>query len=140
MISLLDWEKEGDDDAVIEPVVDALSKGSEQDIRMFEEVMSACLFALDTEAHAREIGEYRYKGPDVHFSMDTFLYVRCCVVANGADHFASVVRNPKEMPEDKDFESLLSIASNAFERKTGGEFDYSTKLSYETFSNKDGWA
>jgi hypothetical protein len=47
------------------------------------------------------------------------------------------------MPKDIEFESLLYVASKAYERKTGlddnGDLDM-TDVSFETFSNEDGWA
>jgi len=46
--------------------------------------MADKLYALDTAAHARHIGEWAYRGPEADtFSPDWFLYVRCVVVANG---------------------------------------------------------
>jgi hypothetical protein len=46
------------------------------------------------------------------------------------------------MPKDAEFESLMYVASTAYERKTGlvdgGELDM-TDVSFETFSNEDGW-
>jgi hypothetical protein len=37
-----------------------------------------------------------------------------------------------------EFEAILSVAPLAYERKTGQEFEHSTPLSYETFSNREG--
>jgi predicted DNA-binding WGR domain protein len=138
IIGLLNWKKLGDDDAVIEPAVAALAQMSSDDIRQFEETLSQKLFALDTEAHAREIGEDAYQNGE-HFSVDWFLYVRCVVVANGAKAYATALADPTEMPKDGEFEALLSLAPTAYERKTGSEFEYATTVSYETFSNRKGW-
>ena len=43
------------------------------------------------------------------------------------------------MPKDLEFEALLSLAPNAYELKTGKDFEYGTGCSYETFSNVAGW-
>jgi hypothetical protein len=45
------------------------------------------------------------------------------------------------MPKDVEFESLLYVAQRAYERKTGSEDDVveSTAVSFETFSNQNGW-
>jgi hypothetical protein len=111
---------------------------SVDDIKRFKDILTDKLYALDTEAHAREIGEEAFQ-PGKYFSPDWFLYVRCCVVANGRVFFEKVLANPTEMPKDMEFESLLSVGPTAFERKTGEEFDYVSALSYETFSNRNGW-
>jgi predicted DNA-binding WGR domain protein len=138
IIKLFNWKRTGDDDAVVGSAVKALSEMSDENIEKFQEIMTAKLYALDTIAHAREIGEYSYEVGS-HFSVDWFLYVRCCVVANGKSFYNSALKNPKEMPEDIDFEALLYVASEAVEKKTGKDADFNIKLSYETFSNKEGW-
>ncbi|MCF6229090.1 MAG: DUF4240 domain-containing protein, partial [Planctomycetes bacterium] len=140
LIALLDWTKTGDDNAVIAPTVEALSKASEKDIVGFEERLADLLYALDGEVFAREIGEGAYEGSGSYFSSDGFLYSRLCVVANGESLYRKILRDPKEMPKDMEFESLLEVVSSAYELKTGDYWEgHSTHHSYETFSNKDGW-
>ena len=53
LISRLDWQKTGDDDAVIEPTVMALAEQSADDIRGFADLLAEKLHALDTRQHAR---------------------------------------------------------------------------------------
>ena len=45
------------------------------------------------------------------------------------------------MPKEADFEALLTLAADAYDRKTGLEWDEldETEVSYETFSNQAGW-
>lgn len=138
IVRLFNWKKSGDDDAVIKPAVAALAQMSEADIARFEDTLAEKLHALDTEAHAREIGEEAYQ-PGKHFSVDWFLYERCAVVANGRDYYAAVLADPKQMPKDLEFEGMLSVAPSAHERKTGHDFDHVTPVSYETYSNTAGW-
>jgi predicted DNA-binding WGR domain protein len=138
IIGLLNWKKQGNDDAVIKPAVAALAQMSPADIEQFEDLLAEKLHALDTEAHAREIGDEAYR-PGKHFSADWFLYERCVVVANGRDYFEFVRAAPKQMPKDMEFEAILTVAPSAYERKTGREFQHETPLSYETFSNRQGW-
>jgi hypothetical protein len=138
IIGLFHWRKSGDDEAVIEPAVAALAQMSVSDIERFEDILAEKLYSLDTEAHAREIGEEAFQ-PGEHFSVDWFLYERCAVVANGREFHELVVANPAEMPKDMEFEAILSVAPLAYERRTGQEFEHSTPLSYETFSNRKGW-
>lgn len=140
IIGLLDWDETGDDDAVVEPAVAALAALSPDAITGFEETLSRKLYALDTQAHAREIGEDAYAGDEEDFSADTFLYARCCVVANGRDVYESVLADPAQFAKDMDFEALLEVAATAFERRTGEDPEFfDTSVSYETFSNEAGW-
>lgn len=139
LLEKLNWDMTGDDEAVLEPVISELSSMSEADICGFEDILTSKLYALDTLAHAKEIGEDSYIDEDEFFSADAFLYSRCVVVANGKGLFDLVMSNPTEFPKDMEFEALLGIAPEAFERKTGKEWDYVSPLSYETFSNKEGW-
>ena len=73
------------------------------------------------------------------FSVDNFLYARCCVVANGKNAFQEVQKNPTLMPKDKTFEAILYIASTAYTRKMGKKYSYSPTFPIETYSNKKGW-
>jgi hypothetical protein len=140
IIELLNWKRTGDDEAVLKPAVRALAKKSPEEIAGFEEIMSQKLFALDTMAHARQMGEDAYIDDKHPFSVDAFLYARCCVVANGKEYYESVLADAAEFPEDIDFEALLELASTAYESSTGRAPDsFETSVSYETFSNKVGW-
>lgn len=139
IISLFNWDKAGDDEAVIEAAIVELSKKSESEILQFEEILAEKLFELDTLAHAKEIGEEAYVNENEYFSADWFLYSRCVVVANGKELYNEVIKNPSAFPNDLEFEALLSIGPMAYERKTGKEYNHTTRLSYETFSNKAGW-
>ncbi|MEM9400844.1 MAG: DUF4240 domain-containing protein [Pseudomonadota bacterium] len=138
LISLLDWDESGDDDAVVAPVIEELSKRPVEDIRKFDEILASKLYALDTKAHAQNIGEYAYV-EDEYFSVDWFLYARCVVVANGKDLYEAVLQNPTSFPKDMEFESLLYIAGEAYALRTGEDYDHATQLSWETYSNKGGW-
>jgi len=140
LIALLDWTKTGDDDAVIKPLVEALAKHPVKDIIGFEERLADLLYALDGEVYAREIGEGAYKGPGSYLSADWFLYVRLCAVAGGEALYREILRDPRAMPKDVEFESLLYVAGKAYELKTGEYWEgHSTFHDYETFSNKEGW-
>ncbi|AQU77162.1 hypothetical protein BUW91_28475 (plasmid) [Priestia megaterium] len=139
IISLLDWGKEGEE-AIVEAAVKELSTFTAWKIRHFEETLSYKLFLLDTEEHAKEIGEYSFSQQDQHFSPDLFLYARCAVVAHGKEVFEDIVSNPSKMLKDTEFEILLSLSSEAYYVKKGKEFEYESGCSYETFSNKEGWS
>lgn len=138
IISLLNFNAECEEE-IIEPAVDQLAKKSVRDIKQFEEALAYKLYLLDTKEHAKNIGEYSYDEKQNYFSADLFLYFRCSVIAKGKEFFESTLVNPKNMPKDDPFEPLLSIASDAYKRRTGKEFEYITGCDYESFSNVEGW-
>lgn len=139
IIDLLDWDQEGDDEAVLEPVVAHLAKLPVSLIYQFLDKLSEKLYQLDTRQIAENSGDNAYH-PDAHFSVDLFLYDRCGVVANGRQFFEAVVADPTQMPKDLSFEPLLYVAADAYERKTGKTMeDYLPTHNYETFSNQEGW-
>jgi len=139
LIGGLDWQAEGNDDAVIAPVVEELAKLEIQDIFKFAEILAHKLYFLDGEDYAREIGIDAYTGNKGTFAKNWFLYVRCCAVANGEEYYHSVLTNPKQIPKDTEFQALLNIAPQAYKMKTSKRFNYKTQYNYETFSNKQLW-
>ena len=141
IIDLLDWDEEGDDDAVLQPAVEALSRRPAAEIQAFEDILSRKLHALDTKVHAQNIGTDAYISEDEFFSADNFLYARCVVVANGQELYETVLSDPARFPRDLEFEAILSLAYAAYELKTSEECPgFETSVSYETFSNRAGWA
>ena len=138
VIGRLDWNRRGDDEAVIEPAVVALADQGTDAACAFQDILAQKLYALDTKEHATNIGENAYRGTE-HFSVDWFLYARCMVVANGRTVFERVLRNPAAFPKDMEFEALLTIAPNAYERVASRDFDHVSRVSYETYSNRAGW-
>lgn len=140
IIMSFNWDKTGDDDAVLRPAVKRLSSMTIEDIHKFADILSEKLFLLDGITYASNIGEESYKGEGKHFSVDYFLYVRCCVVANGKKYFETVLANPKQMPKEMDFEALLYLPMEAYNKKSKTEdYDYTPKFNVETFSNVDNW-
>ena len=137
IISLLDWEQE-DEEAIVAPAVEYLAQLPVGHIYRFEDILSEKLYRLDTLAHADHSGENAY-GDGEDFSVDEFLYARCCVVANGRKAYEGVLNDPQEMPKDLTFEPLLSLAAQAYERQTGRPFRYAPEYRYETFSHTEGF-
>lgn len=142
LIGRFDWNETGDDDAVLLPAVTALSRMTVEDIFAFDDLLAEKLYALDTREVCRGIyrGSLDPDNGDDDISADDFLYARCVVVANGKKLFDAVLADPSEAPQELEFEALLYLARMAYERKTGGEYDHLTPLSWESFSNKAGWA
>jgi len=141
LIDKLDWERDDDDDAVVEPLVRALALLPDAEIGSFQETLAQRLYDLDGRAWARESGDEIWFGDPDRLSVDAFLYARCAVVARGQDTYGAVRADPLQMPKNAEFESLLYVASTAYERKTGLEWDDldDTDVSFETFSNDGGW-
>ena len=139
IIDLLNWDEEGNDDAVIAPAVQQLSQLSKEEILAFHEILSEKLYMIDGEKYAREIGRDCFKGNIKQFSKDWFLAVRCCAVANGQLFYNDVVLDASSIPKDLGFAALTTLAPSAYCRKTGDNFNYKTKYSIASCSNQKGW-
>lgn len=135
LIDMFDWSKTGSDIAVMEPAIEALSRMSEDAIRVFSDILSEKLWRLDTEVHARP---FISRHPQGRLSVDDFLYVRCCVVANGKKVYDDIVAHPEKIP-DMTFSGLLRLPYLAYERKTGMPLEHISAYNYETYSNENGW-
>lgn len=137
IISLLDWGRKANED-IIAQAVESLSQYSVENIYRFEEILAKKLHALDGEVYARHLGWGKADGK--HFSVDGFLYARCCAVANGKAFYEKVLAEPSLMPKEYWFEPILYLGEKAYRLKTGSEdYDYLPTVSYETFSNEQGW-
>lgn len=141
-ISLFDWSQTGDDDAVMAGALQALAAMDREAIYRFEDILAEKLHALDTREHCRACyaGELDPDDGDDYISADDFLYQRCVVVVNGREVYEAILKDPSQMPQGMEFEALLSLPSEAFEEKTGEEYDHVPPVSYESFENTAGWA
>lgn len=138
VINKIDWTKQDDEDRM-NLAIEFLSKKKVSEIKQFQENLSYKLYQLDTKEHAKNIGEESFKNEETHFSVDYFLYVRCCVIANGKEVFENTLNNSKQMPKDLDFEPLIYLAEQAYEKRMNKELEYDTGCDYETYSNIKGW-
>lgn len=138
IISRLDWGRKSLQD-ILSPAIDALSQFSIHDIAHFDQILAEKLYALDAENFAIPLG-WGASAQDAFFSPDAFLYARCCAVANGKAFYEKVLTNPQYMPKEYSFEPILYLAEKAYAKKTGtDQYDYLASVSYETFSNAEGW-
>lgn len=81
-MELCDWKKEGDDNQVLKPVLEHLSKQEDSVIFEFDDAMAELLYALDTKKLAEQC-----RKTDPFMSDDTFLYSRCvALVRSGRAH------------------------------------------------------
>ena len=139
LIGLIDHKKRTPS-KTFAPLISALSELSGDEIRAFDDILSAKLYALDTKKHARNIGPRRYK---IHggggFSADGFLYARLYAVAKGKKYYEAALSDPTKMPKGRDFEQLLSCGWQAFESTHEEPYNRDTEYNFETFSNQDGW-
>jgi hypothetical protein len=131
LIAQLDWTKAGNDEAVIAPVVQALSKLNFRQIVDFADILSHKLYLLDSEIYLPQDDSVNI---DADFVADRFLYTRCCVVANGLTFFNHIRRHPMEMPHELLFSALLRIPNEAFKKQTGKPLDHVWAYPIETFS------
>ena len=139
IMELLDWSKEEENaEAVIAPAVARLAALPVFAIYNFQDILSEKLYVLDARRYAAHIGEAAFR-EDEYFSVDHFLHARCYMVAIGKEAYEQAVQHPALMLKDLTFEALLSVASKAYELKTGTPLTYLPAFDYETYSNKEGW-
>lgn len=72
--------------------------------------------------------------------------MNCCVIGKRGMArrwwncgFEEVLQDPGKMPIEYSFESLLYLASDAYEQKTGEAMTYLPKYNFETYQNRSGW-
>ena len=129
--------RSGDEDGAVQPLIEALEACAEKQLQEFEDVLTECLYDIDSEAHADAAGASGQSG-------DGFLYARCYVVASGQTYYQSVLGDPAKMPRSIEewCEPLLYVARRAWAASTGNDeedWDHEGPLSYETGSNQANW-
>jgi hypothetical protein len=139
IIAAFNWSDPEDDAAIMHKAVQILAEKPVRQIYEFQDMLSEKLYALDTRAHAAQTDENAWQDENADFSVDEFLYARCCVVANGREFYEKVLKNPESMPQNLTFESLLTLAHKAYQHKLGKQFRYIPTQNIETFANKKGW-
>ena len=135
VIETLDWSKQDADEIMI-PAIKKLADMPVVNIYLFADKLAEKLHQLDTRPHK---DAYLDNEGDDYLSVDDFLYIRCAIVAEGKEYFEKVKSDPSQFPAKISFEPLLSLSHKAYEMKTGREFEYYPVISYETYSNKNGW-
>ena len=146
IVSLLDWSKWGDnyedEVAVLEPAISRLAELTVREICLFDEFLHWRLYTLDTREHALNFapGEayHGYVGDDLPFSTDGFMDCRAMVIARGQEQYEAVLADPTQMARQR-FETFAYLARYAYERKTGGEYEYEVGINTWAGCNKAGW-
>lgn len=132
-----DWSNEGNDEKVLAPVIDALSKLDDKEIFGFEDIMSKLLYDIDSQEIA-----LRLYGPELQFSEDLFLYQRCVALINGSKYYKKILTGKENLDPDKEFESILYVPHRAWGKKheaDPGDYPHFPSISYETGSNENLW-
>jgi hypothetical protein len=125
---------DGYDDAAIRPLIEALAALEKNDLQSFQEHLAQVLYDLDGH-------EYFEASVNAAGSDDSFLYVRCFVVAMGQETYERTLRDPRRMPKTigQWCEPLLYAARSAWRHKTGEEAEFKTRRSFETGSHTALW-
>lgn len=113
-MELCDWDKEGDDEQVLEPLVQHLSEQSDDEIFEFHDAMALLLRKLDTD-DLQQV----YKKHSGYFSEDDFLDSRCVALINGEEIYCKAIIGEFDYMWNAEFESLLYVPENAWARKHG---------------------
>jgi len=138
LLENLDWSKEGNDNAVIQPLVEMLALRPLRHIYDFADILSHKLYLLDGEVYANPTQKTDWE-EDGDFTADRFLYIRCCIVANGYHFFNHVRENSQETPQDRIFAPLLRIPNEAYRKQMAKPIEHVWAYPIETFSNLEAW-
>ncbi len=132
LMDKIDWSY-SEDDKRLEPLIEYLSELDDIVIFYFEDKMAELLYALDTKEISNGLAEK---------SVDGFLYARCVALLNGTGYYYVVLNGKEKLDPDLWYEEILYVPSMAWARKHNKDtedYPHITKVSYETYSNKDGW-
>ena len=136
-IRFCDWDYEGDDEKVLKPVIEYLSRQPNEIIFRFHDLMNELLYNLDTKKLADQCEE------ETGFcSGDSFLYSRCVAIINDIPFYEKVKSGKYKDIWNMEFESVLYVPSKAWALKNSRSVDdypYIPPLSCETGSNKEAW-
>ena len=136
IMDVCDWDKSGDDDAVIAPLINFLSGLSDDEIYSFDDIMADLLYELDTKKNFKTACKY-YDHSD-----DSFLYSRCCALINGEEYYEKVRAGKNKKIWTMEFEAILSVPMLSWGKKYNKsceDYSHLPAKSVETGSNSDGW-
>lgn len=116
ILEMLDWNFEGEDHRVINPVVQYLAAQSDERIFEFDDIMSKLLSDLDKP----ELAEQLY-GMGESVPEDDFLYTRCVALINGKEYYEAVLYKRESLQGDMEFQPILYVPAIAWALKHGGQ-------------------
>jgi hypothetical protein len=119
-------EAKGDQQLQEQMLISSLEKHEPEQIIEFECILREYLIEAD---HYNIIAAQKII--DGYVSDDSYLYFRCWLIGQGETVFTNVLQNPDSLAsivEDpyQDFEALLYVATEAFEKHTGRKEDDKT--------------
>lgn len=138
MTNILDWSQKGNDERVLEPLVQYLAEWPDEVIFVFHDKMAELLHRLDRP----EIARRTYRS-DRCFSGDDFLYVRCVALVNGRAFYTRILDGRKSLDKDMEFEAILYAPAKAWARKhhkDPAEYPHISSPDYETGANAACWS
>ncbi|MDG4779695.1 DUF4240 domain-containing protein [Micromonospora sp. WMMD961] len=139
LVAVLGGRPEVQDDRPYERLTAVLAEEPVERIIGFAETLAFKLYELDRRVLARAVPP----GGD-QLTEDGFLYARCAVVVAGPAAFDAVLADPAAFGrfttvEAAHAESILDVASNAYQTMTGKEWEHVEEYDYETGSNEQWW-
>ena len=132
-MELCDWSREGDDMLVLEPVIEYLSRQSDEKIYGFHDQMNELLDALDTRMLAEQCRQAYEQANE-----ETFLYSRCVALINGPEYYEKTSLGQNSDIWTKEFEAVLYVPCKAWARKHGQdaeEYPHMPELSRRTLKD-----
>lgn len=132
LIEKADWTQ-ADNNAILQPVTEALAQLSIPEIYGFSERLADLLHQLDGPDFIKSLEQ-----DPLGYSADTFLYARCFAVAQGQAFYKKILSKITPLPTDY-LEQLLYVASKAYQQKTGEKYNYIPSTIYESFFNRSLW-
>ncbi|MGN1105309.1 MAG: DUF4240 domain-containing protein [Huintestinicola sp.] len=136
IMTICNWDKLGNDDEVLKPLIEYLSKQSDEEIFSFDDIMAELLYDLDTRKNFKIACKY------YNHSDDTFLYSRCVALINGTDYYKKVQQGKVKDIWTSEFEAILGVPSSAWAKKHNSnlnDYPHLTALCFETGSNTEKW-
>lgn len=111
IMDICDWDKAGNDEEVLSPLIEYLSCQSDDEIYSFDDIMAELLYGLDTKKNFKTACKY-YDHSD-----DTFLYSRCVALINGADYYKKAQQGKAKGLWSSEFEAILYVPKAAWAKK-----------------------
>ena len=131
-----DWSKEGDDDAVLEPMIKYLSTRKDEEIFDFHQTMATYLYQIDG---TRWFNDYAQEPNPTRAG---FLYCRCVALINGKSFYNAVKNGEEALDGTLEFETILYVATLAWAKKHQCDpltYPYRPSVSSISGSNQMQW-
>ena len=127
----------GEEEQALAPLAEILSTLPDEELFSFADHLAQRLYDIDGQRYFNAAG-------DGAGSDDSFLYLRCYVVAKGRAFYQAVQEDPSQIPQtiDEWCEPLLYLAPEAWAANNDSDpadYEHVSPVSYESGSNGDLW-